>query len=207
LFYGLAMSETGGRHLIDPTAAAMTTDVARAGRSEAEWAFIRNLAESRERWRGILEAPPSPARTRIISAAFESTYRAYGRRDWEFNTLSIHPTDYVFRGGDMHRLIPGTPADARGVTGYLEMHRAFLEAWTDAEVRFDGVLEAPDGRLVGLPRFVLRGGSSGLELDHALADVHVWREGWLVEQTYWLDRDAGLRAVGIDPAALAASDG
>jgi len=183
----------------------MTTDEARAGRTEAEWAFIRDLGESRARWRAVLESPPSPERSRLLRASYESTYRAYGRRDWELNTLVIHPTDYVFRGGAMRQLIPGTPTDARGTAGYLQLHQAFLEAWADAEVAFDGVHDAPDGRTVGLPRFLLRGGSSGLEIDQGMADVHVWRDGWLVEQTYWFDREEGFRSVGLDAADVSGS--
>jgi hypothetical protein len=184
----------------------MTTDEARAGRTEAEWAFIQNLGESRARWRALLESPPSPERTHLLQRSYESTYRAYGRGDWELNTLIIHPTDYMFRGAEMRQLIPGTQSVARGTAGYLRMHQAFLEAWADAEVAFDGVLEAPDGRTVGLPRFVLKGGSSGLELDQPMADVHRWRDGWLIEQTYWIDRGAALTSVGLDPAAALGSD-
>jgi hypothetical protein len=201
------MSDRGALDRLDPTAVAMTTDDARAGRSEAEWAAIRDLAGFRRRWREIYESPPSPERSEFLRRGYESTYRAYGRRDWELNTLTIHPTEYTLRAGAMRGLIPGVEAEARNVSGYLRMHQAFLEAWTTADVACDGVLEAPDGRTVGLPRFVVRGGTSGAEVDQPFADVHTWRDGWLVEQVYWFDREEGLRSTGIDPALLATASG
>ena len=201
------MKDGGTEEGLHPAAVAMTTDAARSGRTEAEWELVESLPEVRALWRAVLEAPPSPERAEALSRSYRSTYRAYGRRDWELNTAAIHPTDYVFRPGALRDLIPGADAEARGCEGYLRVHQAFLEAWEDAAVELDGVLESPDGRTVGLPRFVVRGGSSGMEMEHTLADVHTWRDGWLVEQVYWFDRDAGLRSAGIDPASVVLLDG
>jgi hypothetical protein len=198
--YGAAVAAEGFHQV----AVVMTTDDARAGRTDAEWQAARDPGAWRQSWRDLVMAAPSPERLDALRAWYRSGYRAFGRGDWELNTAVMHPTDYVFKGGGLADLIPGADAEARGPEGYLRTHQAFLEAWADAEVHLDGVFQAPDGRTVGLPRFVVRGDSSGMEIEHTLADVHTWRDGWLVEQVYWFDRDEGLRSAGIDPAEVGA---
>ena len=39
----------------------------------------------------------------------------------------------MIRAGGLTELIPGIEPEARGPEGYLRIHRAFLEAWADAD--------------------------------------------------------------------------
>jgi hypothetical protein len=180
-----------------PKAVAMTTPEARRGRSPVESlamrfpGLIRRLAELVLMRRGV------PGRDALIRWAYRTAYAAYNRRDWESNTLLIYADDYVLRAGGMRRLMPDAEDEYHGVEGYLEATSQWAGAWDGMRVEFDDLIEVEPGLNVSLIRFSGLARGSDFKFDQAGADVHRFRRGRLVSQTFYFDRDAGLESVGL----------
>ena len=58
-------------------------------------------------------------------------------------------------------------------------------------VELDDVMILDDGRVAAFVRFVIRAGRG--TFDQQFLDVHEFRDGALVRQTVWWDREEGLR--------------
>jgi hypothetical protein len=182
-------------------AVARTDDEAREQRDEIDRRTASAPNEARAAWRTLLEAPPAPDRAAMLKRAYTRAYAAFARRDWELNTLTHHPTDYLFRTGDFRQLLPDVADVYRGPGGYIEAMELWLAAWAEVEVEVEveDVLDTGGSRTVALNTVHLRGGASGVDIVQPMADLHTWRDGWMVEQQYWWDRAAALRAAGLSP--------
>ena len=62
-------------------------------------------------------------------------------------------------------------------------------------MELDDLLMLPDGRVAALVRFVIRAGAG--TFDQQFLDVHEFRDGALVSQTVWWDREEGLRELDL----------
>ena len=124
---------------------------------------------------------------------YQAVYAAY-QRDWEFNTAAM-ADEYVFEARGTKR-IPGLPDSVHGREGYLAMHRQLLESLDVDRVELDDVIPLEGRRVLALLRFVIRAGDG--TFDQQFLDLHTFREdGALVRQTIWIDREEGLRELGL----------
>jgi hypothetical protein len=140
---------------------------------------------------------PQGLRLRLVEFSGRRAFAAYNRRDWESNTITFHPTGYVFdsAGGP---LLPGGPGEYRGVEGYLEAQEEWLSAWGDLRVYPEGMIELGPDRYLSLLRFIGSGGQSGMPLDIAAANLIELRDGWLYRHTHYWNRAAALESLGVD---------
>ena len=102
--------------------------------------------------------------------------------------------DYEFCAAGTARL-PGMPDTWRGRDGYLAAHATLLEVVDIERVELDDVIVLDDDRVVALVRFVIRAGAG--TFDQQFLDLHEFRDGLLVSQTVWWDREEGLRELGL----------
>ncbi len=123
---------------------------------------------------------------------YRAVYEAYAR-DWELNTAAF-ADDYEFRAAGTARL-PGMPDRWYGREGYIAAHASLLEIVEVERVLLDDVIPLPDGRVAAFVRFVIRAGEGSF--DQQFLDVHEFRDGALVSQTVWWDREEGLRELGL----------
>ena len=146
------MSEETGFH---PIAVEWTTDEARAGRDEIDRAAANPAVRERPSVRA--RGAASPERLAILNESLHRVYAAFTRGDFELNTLSMHPANYVFAaGGELAR--PPRRADAARAgsratsTGLLE----FQAAWDQSHAsRSDAVADAGPGQIFNWARFQL----------------------------------------------------
>ena len=120
-------------------------------------------------------------------------YDAYAV-DWDLNTAGFAEDDYVFRAAGTARM-PGLPDTWFGRDGYLAAHSTLLEVLDIEAVVLDDVTFLPDGRVAAFVHFEIRT-AAGL-MEQQFLDVHEFREGAIVSQTVWWDREEGLRELGL----------
>lgn len=162
---------------------------------------VRFPSLMRHAFRVVLGWPSLLGRDALIGYTYRRAYAAFNRRDWELNTLLHDRRDYVLRAGGMRLLNPDAKEEYRGIDDYIEANLQFESGWRELKVRFDGYVEAEPGVLVALIAFVAVADQSGIHLDQSGADIHRFRDGYLVSQTFYWDRAAGLRSVGIQAPA------
>lgn len=185
-----------------PIAVEWTSDEARAGRDEVDRAAAADPAGSRSAFGSVLEAPASPERLATINESLHRAYAAFTRGDFELNTLSIHPANYVYAaGGELPGLLD-VPTRLDGVEGYILGLLEFQDAWDEIRLVSEAVADAGPGQIFNWARFRLRGSGSGVALEQPIAVRLTFEGEWCVLQEYWWDRDEGTRAAGVDPAAL-----
>lgn len=114
-------------------------------------------------------------------------------RNWWLNTRAM-ADDYAFLAAGSAR-VPGLAQRFEGRTGYLAAQRQLLDAVDVKRVRVDDVLPLGRDRVVVLSRFEIGAGSNTID-QHCL-ELHEFRRGALVRQTYWFDRDEGRRELGL----------
>jgi hypothetical protein len=179
-----------------PAAVARTIEEARRGRTPAEWAAIREPDTARRRFAEVM-ARGGPDLEEVVRRGFRSSYAAFTRRDWELNTL-YQDADVVFGAGDIFGNLPGGEPEYHGIEGYLRAQEQLLEVWGDLRLELAGIAACDETSVTTILRFVGSAGRSGLELETIGLSHHRFRDGLVVDQTYWFDRAAGLKALGLD---------
>ena len=94
-------------------------------------------------------------------------------------------------------LPPDMPRIHYGHEGYKRMFEGLLEVWADLELRPEEVIDFGDRVLIAV-RMTGHGRQSGVALDTALFQVVTLRDGLIVQQKDFADRDAAVEAVGLD---------
>jgi hypothetical protein len=181
-----------------PEASAITTDEARAGRSELEWRLIRD-PERAVRGTAALLAGAGPDRDARLFEGVARTFGAYNRRDWEINSLFVHRHDFVFEPGDLAQALPGLAGIERGVTGYLRAQLAFIESWSELGPELVELVDIRPSRLVVDLRWTGTGAGSGIVLGQGMIIVQYFADGLVVRQAYWWNRERALTALGLRP--------
>jgi len=180
----------------DPAAVALTSDQAREGRSELDWAVINDPERARLRTAEALAAGGEVAEA-TVRRGFELSYEAFSRRDWELNTLLLDRDDYVFKAADLREALPDASERYVGVAGYLKAMTLYLESWSEAELELADLLAVGPDRVVSLMRFTGRGQRSGLAFDQLAVGEHFFRNGLVISQSYWWDSQRGARELGL----------
>jgi hypothetical protein len=186
-----------------PAAAALTTPQARRGRGLVGWLGIRYPDPVRVLVRNTFAAHPSRARTALLRYLASRGYAAFNRRDWELNTILLHPSHYTFSVPNRAFVPPDLSETYHGIEGYLEVVRVFLEAWQDMRIVFEGLVATGPTWLINRTRQVGSGSWSGITAGRPVFDLVELRDGWVVSQTLWDDLDAAFRSLGVTPPGAA----
>jgi ketosteroid isomerase-like protein len=86
----------------------------------------------------------------------------------------------------------------RGASGWAESIADLDAAWQDWRQEIERVIDAGDAGVVVLVRLKARGRGSDVPIDRPWAMVIGLRDGRLISTRTFLDRDAALKAVGLD---------
>jgi ketosteroid isomerase-like protein len=84
----------------------------------------------------------------------------------------------------------------RGIAGFVEGWRDWLEPWERYELRAERFIDVGD-QVVVFARVSGRTRRDGVEMDHAPAAVYTLRDGLVSRIEFYLDRDEALRTVGL----------
>jgi ketosteroid isomerase-like protein len=128
-------------------------------------------------------------------AVFRAVRQAYNRRDAEGVVEHAHP-DVEWRSA-AETLLGGDQSVYRGHDGLRAMFRDVDEALTGIETGWDWVRDLGD-RIVSTGFFRSSGVESGAETESPVSAVADFRDGKLLRVTTYFDRDAALRAAGLD---------
>ena len=115
---------------------------------------------------------------------------------WErgdFTSWEAFADDYVWKAVDA--------IESGEYTGIAEISvawRAWLQGWDGFSVEAEEVLVGSDGRYVVMQLFRGKGKASGLESEDRNAAVATFRDGLIVRMEGYWDRDAALRAAGVE---------
>ena len=88
----------------------------------------------------------------------------------------------------------------QGLDEVASLFKEWDEVWGEYRWDVDRVFEVGD-RVVSFHRLVSVGRSSGISMERELAGVYEIRDGRIVEDWIYLDRDEAVRAAGADRAA------
>jgi len=124
-------------------------------------------------------------------AIVEAVVQASQRGDWEAALAAYHPDVEL----DMTRMPDG--GVARGPDGVREFYAQWFGAWDDMRIEFEGARALPGGRVISLIRLSGRGRVSGVPVAIVAADVMTLRDGKVVHQVGYPDRDEALKELGL----------
>ena len=182
---------------LHPAAIAATSDEARRSRPLAVRLIIAFPNLARRFGVAIVTSPLSPIKRVFVRVWARLIFDAYTRRDWEMNTLALDPSDYELSVGDPGLLLPGLRETYTGIDGYIEAQLAIIEVFRDLEVVTESVGLAGPRRLVAMLRWRGTAAGSGISIDQPMMTVGEFPNGLVSRQSYWIDREAGLRKLGL----------
>jgi ketosteroid isomerase-like protein len=124
-----------------------------------------------------------------------SLFEAVNRRDYASAVEYVHPEAEICPG--IAGLDTAGPGSGSRLCGRDEL-RQYLEddTWETATVELEEVTETPDGRVVAVERWHMRG-RDGIEIDANCTDVYSFREGLIVRGDGFRDKAKALEAVGL----------
>jgi ketosteroid isomerase-like protein len=124
-------------------------------------------------------------------------YEAFNRRDFARAAHYLHPEGEVYPG--VVGLDPPGGGSGSRLRGREELRRFFQDlgdTWTTVTVEQKEVIEAPDGRILVVESWRVRG-RDGVEVDTRIIDVYELRDGLIVRVDGFRDRAEALEAVGL----------
>jgi hypothetical protein len=142
--------------------------------------------------------PRSRFRRAVLSRIVRQGCEAANRRDFDVLFLGLDPAiDFELP----ESLVGGyVPPDLVGVhhghDGYLRMWQGLLEAWEDLQLKPEEAIDLGDLLLVA-GRITGHGRLSGVVLDDPLFQVFELRQGLVIRQKDFADRDQALEAAGL----------
>ena len=92
----------------------------------------------------------------------------------------------------------GPPRESTGVEGFKELLRDWISPYEAFQLEVEDVI-AKDDKLVFLARQVATTKHGGVEVETESASVWWVEEGRVSKAVFYLNRQAALKAVGIDP--------
>ena len=101
--------------------------------------------------------------------------------------------DYVWTAVDTFE-----SGEFTGIDEVRASWRTWLQAWDGFTVKAEEVIAGSDGRYVVMQLFRGTGKASGLESEERSAAVVTMRDGLIARMEGFWDRDAALRAAGVD---------
>ena len=123
-------------------------------------------------------------------------YEAFKTRDnvWPFE---VYDPEIEWEESDAGELVSaGFEPVYRGHDGVRAFWRQWLEAWESIDFRLDDLIDAGD-QVVALIWQRNRGRASGAVVEYEYAQVWTLRNGLVIRQRGFIDRQDALRAVGL----------
>jgi ketosteroid isomerase-like protein len=142
--------------------------------------------------------PPSSRLRRAFTARTSRRFAdAFNRRDWEVLLPFLHPEfEFEGAGGPVGGYFPDLPKVHHGREDYLHMLETMVEGWEELTLQPDEVIDLGD-RLFGVSHVTGHGRLSGIALDIHLFQVVTLRNGIIVHQRDFGERDRALEAAGL----------
>ncbi|MDQ3571834.1 MAG: nuclear transport factor 2 family protein [Actinomycetota bacterium] len=116
-----------------------------------------------------------------------------GRRAWEEVVREVTRPDF-----DVAMIAPILTQEAKGLDGYFALWADWLEPFDSYRLEFERVIPAGANVVVFVRQFGRLKGSEA-EVSSASASVHVFEDGLTARIEFHMDREAALRAAGLDP--------
>jgi len=122
---------------------------------------------------------------------------AFNRRDWDVLVPFLHP-EFEFEGaeGPVGGYFPDLPRAHNGREAYLHMLKTMVDGWEELTLQAEEVTDLGD-RLFGVSHVTGHGRLSGIALDIHLFQLVTLRNGMILRQ-----RDFGERERAVDAAGL-----
>ena len=142
--------------------------------------------------------PPSSRLRRAFTARSSRRFAdAFNRRDWAVLLPFLHP-DFKFEGAEslVGGYFPDLPQVHYGGDEYRRMFETLVEGWEDLTLQSEEVVDLGD-RLFGVSHLTGHGRLSGIALDIPLFQVVNLRNGMIVSQRDFAERDKALEAAGL----------
>jgi ketosteroid isomerase-like protein len=124
-------------------------------------------------------------------------YEAFNRRDFARAAHYLHPDGDIYPG--VVGLDPPGGGSGNHLHGREQLQRFFQDlgdSWDAVTVEFEELVVAPDGRVLAVEHWRMRG-RDGIEVDTRIIDVYAVRDGLIVRVDGFLDRTDALEAVGL----------
>jgi ketosteroid isomerase-like protein len=119
-------------------------------------------------------------------------YEAFNRRDIDDALQYLHPEYELYPA-----LEPlGGRTQYRGREGAREFFELITDVWESMTVEFKETIEVPDGRILAIERWRVRG-RDGIEIDTELTDIYAFRDGLIVRVDGFRDKAEALKATGL----------
>ena len=126
-----------------------------------------------------------------------SLFEAVNRRDYASAVEFVHPEAEICPG--IAGLDTAGPGSGTRLCGRDEVRQYFEDGantWETITVEFEEVTETPDGRVLAVERWRVRG-RDGIEVDANCTDVYSFRDGLIVRSDGFRDKADALEAAGL----------
>ena len=119
-------------------------------------------------------------------------FEAFNQRDYD-RALQYADPEIEVRPG-----IAGldTRRHYHGHDGVRQFWNEINEAWETQTIEPQEMIEAPDGRVLAVERWQVRG-RDGITLDYEVIDIYAFRDGLIVRVDGFTDKAEALEAVGL----------
>ena len=142
--------------------------------------------------------PPSSRLRRAFTARSSRRFAgAFNRRDVDVLLPYLHP-EFEFEGAEslIGGYFPDLPKVHRGPEEYRHMFETLFDSWEELTLQSEEVVDLGD-RLFGASRITGHGRVSGIALDIHLFQVMTLRDGMILRQRDFVERDKALEAAGL----------
>jgi ketosteroid isomerase-like protein len=120
-------------------------------------------------------------------------YEAFNGRLFDDALQYLHPECQIYPALPA----PGEPRHYRGrAEARVFMEELLPAAWEAVTVEFKETIEAPDGRVLAVERWRVRG-RDGIEIDTEVTDAYAFRDGLIVRIDGFADKAQALAAAGL----------
>ena len=143
--------------------------------------------------------PPSSRLRRAFTARSSRRLAgAFNRRDVDVLLPYLHP-EFEFEGAEnlVGGYFPDLPKVHRGPEEYRRMFETLFDSWEELELQSEEVIDLGD-RLFGASRITGHGRVSGITLDIPLFQVMTLRNGMILRQRDFAEREMALKAAGLE---------
>ena len=174
----------------------------RKSRTLEERLMVRFPRAFQRQFAAAIRLLPRRSRLRrvLLRRAVVSGWASANRGDFDVMLVRYAPDVEITFDPSFEPL--GLTGPYRGHDGVIEMIRGIEDAWPTWELKPVAAVDLGD-RVVLLGTLRVRGNVSGMELESEISQLQVARDGLVGSQRDFLSWDDGLRAAGLDPAAIA----
>jgi ketosteroid isomerase-like protein len=123
-------------------------------------------------------------------------YDAVNRGDIDEALARIHPEVEVRLAMDPMEAVAGSRRELHGRDGVRKFFELLEESWEGFSVEIKEVVEGVDGRAISFETWTMRG-PQGIEIDTELVDVYGFRDGLVVCNDGFRDKNEAMAAFGL----------